>query len=127
MTIVAIDFDGTIVEHEYPRVGAPVPGALDFIKQFQEKQAKLVLWTMRSGQTLYEATEYLLKNGVELYGVNVNPDQKDWTQSPKAYAHMYIDDAAVGCPLIRPRYRRPYVDWSIVGPTVLREIERLGK
>ena len=109
---VAIDFDGTIVTHEYPRIGKPVPYALETIKSLQENGVKLILWTMRSGEELQAAVDYCAKNGVVFYGVNQNPDQHTWTKSPKAYAPVYIDDAALGCPLIEDEYsNRPYVDW----------------
>lgn len=127
-TIIAIDFDGTIVDHRYPDIGAAVPGAISYLKQFQEAGAKLILWTMRSGQTLHEAIAYCKGNGVEFWGINENPDQKEWTESPKAYAQIYIDDAAFGCPLREnPRAGgRPYVDWDIVGPKVLEIINIRG-
>lgn len=127
---IAVDFDGTIVDHRYPDIGAPVPGALEWLKRFQEAGAKLILWTMRSdradqGPTLTDAVTYLKSNGIKLYGVNGNPSQASWTQSPKAYAHIYIDDAAAGCPLRdNPRAGgRPFVDWSLVGPSVMRRLE----
>lgn len=126
---VGIDFDGTVVMHEYPEIGAPVPGAFTWLSRFQEGGAKLILWTMRSdagpvGQNkLTEAEAFCLDNGIEFYGVNKNPTQRTWTKSPKAYCHLYIDDAAFGCPLVIPEVGRPYVDWSVVGPAVMQLIE----
>jgi hypothetical protein len=61
---------------------------------------------------------------IELYGVNRNPTQDTWTASPKAYAKLYIDDAALGCPLKYPRDARPFVNWRRVR-TMLREREIL--
>ena len=68
---------------------------------------------MRSGETLQEAYDYLKDNGIELFGVNKNPEQ-NWSTSPKAYCHVYIDDAALGCPLIRKFNQRPMVFWPKV-------------
>lgn len=126
---IAVDFDGTIVEHRYPDIGAPVPGAVRWLKQFIEAGAKVILWTMRSdneshGPTLTQAVEYCRNNGIELFGVNNNPTQSTWTQSPKAYAHLYIDDAAYGCPLLEsPRVGgRPFVDWDALGPIVMQKL-----
>lgn len=123
---IAVDFDGTIVKHEYPRVGDPNPGAIEWMKRFQEHGAKVILFTMRSGDSvggdLFEAVEYIEENGIELDGVNTNPGQDSWTSSPKAYAQVYIDDAAFGCPLVDNPGGRPYVDWDIVGPAVLKII-----
>ena len=77
------------------------------------------------GPTLSDAVDFLEKNGIKLYGINKNPDQKSWTKSPKAYADIYIDDAAFGCPLIRPKgFKRPCVDWEKVGPAVFELVLR---
>lgn len=119
---IAVDFDGTIVEHKYPKVGSPVPGAIHWMKKFQEAGAKLILWTMRDKEELEDAVKYCKENGVEFYGVNENPGQSSWTNSPKAYAKVYIDDAAFGCPLVETD-DRPMVDWDQVGPAVLKMIE----
>lgn len=118
--IVAIDFDGTIVEHQYPRIGQPVPGAIKWMKEFNRREIKIILWTLRSGVTLDAATAYLKQNGVEIWGVNENPEQREWSDSPKAYAHQFIDDAAAGCPLVYFNGRRAFVNWEVVGPLVFR-------
>lgn len=116
--IIAVDFDGTIVEHEYPAIGPDVPGAFDWLTQFQNAGARLILWTMRSEDTLRDAVLHCKARGIHFWGVNGNPEQ-NWSTSPKAYAQVYIDDAAAGCPLVRPSGRRPYVDWAAIGPLVL--------
>lgn len=113
---LCIDFDGTIVEHAYPDIGAPVPLAIETIKQLQQRGHAIILFTMRHAETLQAAVDYLAENGVtSLYGVNENPKQKEWTESRKVYGHHYIDDAAIGCPLIFKEGKRPYVDWYILG------------
>lgn len=111
---IAIDFDGTIVTHEYPKIGSPVPLALETMRELQAKGHEIILWTMRSGEQLKEAVHYVENGGIILHGVNENPQQHTWTSSPKAYAHLYIDDAALGCPLYIPTEGRPYVDWQAV-------------
>lgn len=135
--IIAIDFDGTIAAHEFPQIGAEVPGAFEWMKKFQEAGCKLILWTMRCDESetsldgngiekgvLTQAVEFCRKRGIEFFGVNENP-QQDWSASPKAYAHVYIDDAAFGCPLREnPKMGgRPFVDWDVVGPAVYAMIE----
>lgn len=115
---ICIDFDGTIVKHEYPSVGEPVPMALETMRDLQSIGHQLILYTMRSGKELEDAVNYCKENGIEFYGINKNPTQSEWTQSPKAYGQLYIDDAAFGCPLtwdfipnsIIPT-GRPFVDW----------------
>ena len=85
---------------------------------------------MRSGEQLEDAVNWFAENNIPLFGVNQNPTQASWTSSPKAYAQLYIDDAALGCPLHYPRdfatrdkdgnfvsmsiSDRPFVDWSAV-------------
>lgn len=121
---VCVDFDGTLVDHRYPQIGAPVPGAITWLKRLQQHGARLILFTMRSnspesGNLLQEAVAYLESEGIRLFGVNHNPDQASWTTSPKAYGDIYIDDSAFGCPLVKPKgFARPCVDWKKVGPQV---------
>ena len=67
---VAVDFDGTIVEHDFPAIGAPAPGAIEWLKRFKAAGATLILWTMRSGDHLYSAARWLKKQGVDFDHVN---------------------------------------------------------
>lgn len=115
--IIAVDFDGTCVTHEFPYIGRDIGAAL-WLRKFVDNGAKLVLNTMRSNQYLMNAVEWFTSNGIALYGVNENPTQKEWTDSPKVYAELYIDDAAFGCPLIAR-----HVNWEIVGPQILKMLE----
>lgn len=112
---IAIDFDGTCVTHDYPRIGKEI-GATKVLKRLVEAGHKLILNTMRSGKELKEAINWFKENDIELYGANENPTQKRWTKSPKVYAHLYIDDAALGCPLKMDLNisDRPFVDWEVV-------------
>lgn len=111
--IIAIDFDGTCVTHEYPDVGKDI-GAIPVLKQLVFYGHKLILWTMRDSIALNDAVAWFKQNDIPLYGTQRNPTQDNWTKSPKAYAQLYIDDAALGCPLIYPGDERPYVDWIAV-------------
>jgi hypothetical protein len=121
---VCVDFDGTIVDHCFPEMGKPVPGALKWLKRLNGYGVRIILFTMRSNSEMFktalsDALEYLESNGIILFAVNENPTQLGWTSSPKAYAHLYIDDSAFGCPLTHPKgFKRPCVDWSKVGPQV---------
>lgn len=110
---IGIDFDGTCVTHEYPRIGKDI-NAIPILSALVESGHNLILITMRSGQELQEAVDWFKENNIALYGINSNPTQHRWTQSPKIYAHLYIDDAGLGVPLIEnPEYSsRPYVDWN---------------
>ena len=119
---IAIDFDGTCVTHDYPRIGKEI-GATKVLKRLVGAGHKLILNTMRSDKELQDAVNWFKKNGIELYGVNENPTQKRWTNSPKVYAHMYIDDAALGCPLINaPELsNRPFVDWDSIDRQLIQK------
>ena len=129
--IIAVDFDGTCVTHEFPYVGKEI-GAAEVLKELTDKGHKIILFTMRShpneinqnrtldeniinNDVLQDAIDWFKKHDIPLFGVNENPTQKDWTSSPKPYAHIYIDDAALGVPLKHSYISdRPYVDWDIV-------------
>ena len=115
ITIVAIDFDGTCVTNEYPRIGKEI-GAAPVLKKMTDKGIKLVLYTMRDGKLLEEAVEWFKDNNIPLYGVNKTPGQYKWTNSPKIFANYYIDDAAIGVPLIFDPGNKPFVDWEKLKP-----------
>jgi len=117
--IIAVDFDGTCVEHRYPAIGAEVPGVVDTLRDLVSAGHKLILWTMRSGERLTEAVLWFQDRGIDLWDRNRNPMQKSWTSSPKVFAHVYIDDAAFGCPLVHPDEGRPYVNWWAVREKLL--------
>lgn len=112
---IAVDFDGTCVTHEYPKVGKDI-GAVPVLKKLVDSGHHIILNTMRSGKELVDAVQWFADNDIPLYGANENPTQKEWTLSPKVYAHLYIDDAALGCPLIKKFAvsSRPFVDWTAV-------------
>ena len=129
--VIAIDFDGTCVTHEYPNIGKDI-GAVPVLKKLVENGHNLILWTMRcdfgelpvigveneitSGNFLQDAVNWFRENEIELYGIQENPIQKQWTSSKKCYAQLYIDDAALGIFLTydNTKSNRPFVDWGKV-------------
>ena len=96
--IIAVDFDGTIVEHKYPKIGKEVPFASMTLKKLHEEGHRLILWTYRSGKELEEAVKFCEKKGIEFYAINANfPEEKmDNDVSRKILAEVYIDDRNVG-------------------------------
>lgn len=130
--ILNIDFDGTCVTHDFPRVGKEI-GAVPVLKRLVENGHQLILFTMRSdrtekketndptiqdvtGEFLTDAVNWFKKHDIPLYGIQTNPTQHNWTTSPKSYAELMIDDSSLGCPL---KYdlnlsNRPFVDWEKV-------------
>ena len=113
---ICVDFDGTCVSNEYPKVGKDI-GSVPVLRKLVENKHDLILFTMRSGRELNDAIRWFNSNGLPLFGINVNPTQHKWTDSPKAYGHLYIDDAALGAPLLSPRLTglsKPCIDWYAV-------------
>lgn len=96
--VIAVDFDGTIVEHEYPEIGKPKLFAFETLKALQDRGDQLILWTYRAGKELDEAVEFCKKNGIEFYAINKNYPEEimDETISRKILADVYIDDRNIG-------------------------------
>jgi hypothetical protein len=95
---IAVDFDGTIVEHMYPEIGKEKLFAFKTLKELEKKGALLILWTFRAGKELDEAVEYCRKNGIEFYAVNKNyPEEvQNESVSRKIDADIFIDDRNLG-------------------------------
>ena len=95
---IAVDFDGTIVEHQYPAIGKEVLFAFITLKELQKRGALLILWTFRTGRELQEAVDYCRQNGIEFYAVNKNYPEEQWTEetSRKVNVDIFIDDKNVG-------------------------------
>jgi hydroxymethylpyrimidine pyrophosphatase-like HAD family hydrolase len=96
--IIAVDFDGTIVEHKYPKIGKPFPFVFETLKALQKKGHQIILWTYRSGNELDEAVEFCHNQGVEFYAVNMNYPEElyDSVIPRKIHADTYIDDRNLG-------------------------------
>ena len=95
---IAVDFDGTIVEHEYPEIGKEKLFAFLTLKELAKKGARLILWTFRTGKELEDAVEFCRKNGVEFYAVNKNYPEEimNETAGRKIDADIFIDDKNIG-------------------------------
>ena len=128
---ICIDFDGTCVTHEFPNIGKDI-GAVPILRKIIENGHRIILFTMRSdienpqsedynihkkgGKYLTDAVNWFNEHKIELFGININPTQKTWTNSPKAYGQIYIDDSALGAPLVYDPdvSNRPFIDWQAV-------------
>ncbi len=96
---IAVDFDGTIVEHAYPAIGREMRGAFQALKKLQEQGHQLILWTYRAGRTLDLAIRYCQQNGIEFYAVNASQPGERFPEDGvprKVDADLYIDDRNVG-------------------------------
>lgn len=97
--VIAVDFDGTIVTHDYPRIGRPIPFAIQTLKKLQaEDHHQLILWTVREGELLQAAVDYCASKGLEFYAVNSNYPEEDPAKrvNRKVTADLYIDDRNLG-------------------------------
>jgi len=96
--VLAIDFDGTIVENKYPSIGKPKLFAIDTLKKLQKKGFVLILWTYRSGESLDEAVEFCKKQGIDFYAVNKSYPEEIYSDdiSRKINADIFIDDRNIG-------------------------------
>ncbi len=97
--IIAIDFDGTIVEHRYPEIGDEIPFATQALKMLIAEQHQLILWTVREGDLLKEAVEWCREKGVEFYAINRDYPEEDTAHqgfSRKIKADVFIDDRNLG-------------------------------
>ena len=116
---IAVDFDGTIVEHAYPEIGKEKLFAFSTLKELDKMGARLILWTFRSGKELDDAVEFCRKNGIEFYAVNKNYPEEvyDGSISRKIDADLYIDDKNIG----------GFPGWSevyqMINPFELRQME----
>lgn len=96
--IIAIDFDGTIVEHRYPFIGKIRPFAFETMEALRIEGHRLILWSHRTGPKLEEAVKFCQNHGIEFYAVNKNYPEEVWDEkeSRKILADIYIDDRNVG-------------------------------
>ena len=97
--IIAVDFDGTIVQHRYPEIGKEIPFAIDTLKMLIQDRHLLILWTVREGKLLEDAVEWCRNRGVEFYAANKNHPEEDYSDlnfSRKLKADLFIDDRNIG-------------------------------
>lgn len=117
--IIAVDFDGTIVEDAFPKIGEPKLFAFDTLKKLQEEGHRLILWTYRSGKRLKEAVAFCKENGIEFYAVNKSyPEEEfDGKISRKINADLFIDDRNVG----------GFVGWTEIYRTIFNHEPEIPK
>ena len=102
--IIAVDFDGTVVTHAYPHIGNDI-GAVPVLRELID-----------------DAVAWFARNDIPLNAVNENPAQREWTDSPKVFADLYIDDSALGCPIkFEDGIKRPFVNWVKVRQRLVEE------
>lgn len=97
---IAVDFDGTIVEHRYPSIGKEIPFAIETLKKLQDQRHRLILWTVREGRLLDEAVAFCRQRGLEFYAVNHDYPEEEAERnghySRKLKADLFIDDRNLG-------------------------------
>lgn len=115
--IIAVDFDGTIVEHDYPRIGKPIPFAIETLIQLQKENHKLILWSVREGKLLQEAIDYCGQNGLFFYAANENymgERVESEKYARKLAADLFIDDRNLG----------GLPDWGIIYNAIQATIQK---
>lgn len=117
--IIAVDFDGTIVEDAYPSIGKPIIFAFETLKKLQENGHRLILWTYRYGDKLEDAVKFCNDNGVFFYAVNSSfpEEQFDHNMSRKIHADLFIDDRNVG----------GFIGWGEIYQMLIGSTENLPK
>ncbi len=118
--IIAVDFDGTIVEHRYPEIGKEIPFAIETLKRLSDDGHRLILWSVREGQLLEDAVKWCEERGLRFYAVNRNFDEdgdnedrnSNAAYSRKLKAKMFIDDRNVG----------GLPDWGVIYQLISRKI-----
>jgi len=130
MFTLCLDFDGTVVTHDYPRTGKNI-GAVKWLQTMALFDVKIILFTCRSGESLAEAENWFKENKIKLWASQHNPEQITWSSSPKPLADFYLDDRALGIPLnLDPSLSsRPFVDWArtmelLLDSPILEEISK---
>lgn len=104
---IAIDFDGTIVEHRYPAIGREIPFAIETLRKLQQDRHKLILWTAREGRLLEDAVEFCKSRGLVFYAVNSDVPGDSWRDvapTRKLKVDLFIDDRNLG----------GLPDWSVI-------------
>lgn len=110
---IALDFDGTVVFHDYPRIGEDIPLCIETLKRWQKDyEVGYILFTMRDGVELENAVEWFKEKDIPLYGIQTNPTQHRWTTSPKAHADFSIDDREACIQLVYNKVGLPGIDWK---------------
>lgn len=98
--VIAVDFDGTIVEHRYPLIGKERPFAIETLKKLTNEGHQLILWTVREGKCLEEAVEFCRSRGLEFYAVNRDYPEEEFEGNKhytrKLKADLWIDDRNLG-------------------------------
>lgn len=116
---INVDFDGVCTTHSFPKIGSDV-GSTKVLRELTANGHRLILFTVRwdcpvdpEKNYLTQAVNWFKDNDIELYGIQCDPEQTSWTNSPKSCAQLMIDDSALGCPLTTDTKisLKPFADW----------------
>jgi hydroxymethylpyrimidine pyrophosphatase-like HAD family hydrolase len=117
--IIAIDFDGTIVEDAYPKIGKPMIFAFETMRKLQSEGHRLILWTYRTEKKLQEAVDFCKQQGLEFYAINKSyPEEEfDGKISRKINATFFVDDRNIG----------GFIGWTAVHKLLLNDESEIKK
>lgn len=97
MSIIAVDFDGTLCKDKWPDIGKPNTALIEWLIERQANGDKIILWTCRAGKMLDEAEAWCLRRGLIFNAINANlPEniEKYGNDCRKVFADIYLDDKA---------------------------------
>lgn len=114
-SIIAVDFDGTVVPHDFPNIGDPLDGAIQTLKDLKAAGYTLIMWTCRESHYLVDAIHFCRAQGIEFRSINHNTNEDEWAGSRKIYADVYIDDKSVG----------GFIGWDKIRKVLLPEIDEV--
>ena len=113
--VIAVDFDGTIVEHRYPKIGKEIPFATETLRRLMKDGHKLILWSVREGALLDEAVAWCEQRGVHFFAINKDFEDEELEKSHfsrKIKARVFIDDRNIG----------GLPDWGTIYELISRDI-----
>ena len=120
---ILVDFDSTmVITDKYPNIVGENKPCISVMKKWINGGVGIILWTIRSGKALDDAVKWCKEQGLELYGINKNPIQHEWSNSPKIYGVLRVDDSNVGTKLIHDDKYRPRVDCEYIEKNYTKEI-----
>jgi len=105
--VIAIDFDGTIVDSIFPAIIGLKKDSKKVINKLYDDGVQIVIWTCRTGFDLQNAENYLRKNEINFHHINENTPQRIQQyggDTRKISADLYVDDKAYGC----------HINWSYI-------------
>jgi hypothetical protein len=122
--VIAVDFDGTIVQEQWPNIGPLIHECVEVLQKYSKRGGKIILWTCREDRALRDAVKFCIDNQIPIDYVNMNPPERTerfGIDSRKIGADLYIDDKTpIG--VYRLLNGLPAVSWTEIDMIINEEI-----